>query len=141
MNRTVGVALLAGILFGVGLAISGMANPWVVQGFLDITGDFNPQLMFVLGGAVGVTLPAFRWVQRQPRPRWADSFHLPTKRRIDAPLLGGAALFGIGWGLAGFCPGPALVGAAAGVPGAVILLLSMVAGSQLYRGWQWWRAR
>ena len=123
-------ALLSGVLFGLGLAISGMTDPNVVIGFLDLFGDFNPALMFVLGGAVGTTLIAFRFVLRRPSPLLADGFQLPTRKDIDARLLIGAGLFGIGWGLAGYCPGPALVSAGALIDTALVFVPVM-----LLSGW------
>lgn len=107
MNRQSLAALCAGALFGLGLAVSGMTDPLRILGFLDVTGAFDPSLLFVLGGAVATTGLLFRFVLRTPRPRLADRFHLSNSQRIDTRLLGGAALFGIGWGLAGYCPGPA----------------------------------
>jgi uncharacterized membrane protein YedE/YeeE len=122
-------ALLAGALFGAGLALSRMTDPNVVLGFLDVAGDFDPRLAFVLAGAVATTLVAFRLVLRRRRPLLADRFRLPLSRAIDRPLVIGALLFGIGWGLAGYCPGPALVGAAAGADSALIFIAAMLAGS------------
>ena len=123
-------ALLSGELFGLGLAISGMTDPNVVIGFLDLFGDFNPALMFVLGGAVGTTLIAFRFVLRRPSPLLASDFQLPTRKDIDARLLIGAGLFGIGWGLAGYCPGPALVSFGALIDTALVFVPVM-----LFSGW------
>ncbi|MBB3275826.1 MULTISPECIES: DUF6691 family protein [unclassified Pseudoxanthomonas] len=122
-------ALLAGALFGAGLALSRMTDPNVVLGFLDVAGDFDPRLAFVLAGAVVTALVAFRLVLRRRRPLLADRFRLPLSRAIDRPLVIGALLFGIGWGLAGYCPGPALVGAAAGADSALIFIAAMLAGS------------
>ncbi len=122
-------ALLAGALFGAGLALSRMTDPNVVLGFLDVAGDFDPRLAFVLAGAVATTGVAFRLVLRRRRPLLADRFRLPLSRAIDRPLVIGALLFGIGWGLAGYCPGPALVGAAAGADSALIFIAAMLAGS------------
>ncbi|MCL6712466.1 YeeE/YedE family protein [Pseudomonas sp. R2.Fl] len=124
-------ALLAGALFGAGLALSRMTDPNVVIGFLDVTGDFDPRLAFVLAGAVATTGLAFRLVLRRRRPLLADRFRLPLSHAIDRRLVAGALLFGIGWGLAGYCPGPALVGAAAGVDSALIFAAAMLAGSAL----------
>lgn len=126
-------ALLSGVLFGLGLAISGMTDPNVVIGFLDLFGDFNPALMFVLGGAVGTTLVAFRFVLRRPSPLLASDFQLPTRKDIDARLLIGAGLFGIGWGLAGYCPGPALVSAGALVDTALVFVPVMLVSGVLTR--------
>lgn len=126
-------ALLSGVLFGLGLAISGMTDPAVVLGFLDLFGDFNPALMFVLGGAVGTTLLAFRLVLRRPAPLLEDRFQLPTRKDIDARLVIGAGLFGIGWGLAGYCPGPALVSAGALVDTALVFVPVMLVSGVLTR--------
>ncbi|MBB1115926.1 YeeE/YedE family protein [Stenotrophomonas sp. W1S232] len=126
-------ALLSGVLFGLGLAISGMTDPAVVLGFLDLFGDFNPALMFVLGGAVGTTMLAFRLVLRRPAPLLEDRFQLPTRKDIDARLLIGAGLFGIGWGLAGYCPGPALVSAGALVDTALVFVPVMLVSGVLTR--------
>jgi hypothetical protein len=122
-------ALLAGALFGAGLALSRMTDPNVVLGFLDVAGDFDPRLAFVLAGAVVTARVAFRLVLRRRRPLLAARFRLPLSRAIDRPLVIGALLFGIGWGLAGYCPGPALVGAAAGADSALIFTAAMLAGS------------
>ena len=108
-------ALAAGLLFGLGLTVSQMANPAKVLGFLDLAGDWDPSLAFVLAGAVATAALGFRLVQRAGRPLLAPAFRLPTATRIDRPLLLGAAIFGLGWGLVGFCPGPAL--AALGLDG------------------------
>ena len=101
-------ALAAGLLFGLGLTISGMINPAKVLGFLDIAGDWDPSLLFVLGGAVITAIIGFRLVQRRQTPMFSGRFHLPETSGIDFQLILGAALFGIGWGLVGFCPGPAI---------------------------------
>lgn len=126
-------ALLSGVLFGLGLAISGMTDPNVVIGFLDLFGDFNPALMFVLGGAVGTTLVAFRFVLRRPSPLLASDFQLPTRKDIDARLLIGAGLFGIGWGLAGYCPGPAMVSFGALIETALVFVPVMMLSGWLTR--------
>ncbi len=102
-------ALLAGLLFGAGLALSGLTDPGKVLGFLDIAGAWDPTLMFVMGGALCVTLVSFRLVLNMDHPLLSVRFFLPSRRDIDPKLLAGAALFGIGWGLVGYCPGPALV--------------------------------
>ena len=107
-------AMASGALFGAGLAISGMTNRFIVLGFLDVFGTWDPTLVFVMAGAVAVTAIAFRFVLRLPRPALGDAFRLPAKKAVDLRLLAGAAIFGVGWGLAGYCPGPVLVGAAAG---------------------------
>jgi uncharacterized membrane protein YedE/YeeE len=133
MNRTVLAAFASGALFGLGLAVSGMTDARRVLGFLDVAGDFDPTLLFVLGGAVATTLVAFRLVLARGRPLFADAFRTPTTRRIDAPLLAGAAVFGIGWGLAGYCPGPALAGLGAGSIEASWFVPAMLAGLLLQR--------
>ena len=129
MTAALFASFASGALFGCGLAISRMADPSVVLGFLDVTGQFDPTLLFVMAAAVAVAVIGFRFVLRQPSPLFADSFKLPTSSAVDGRLLAGAAIFGIGWGLAGFCPGPALVGAAAGIRDAWIFLPAMLAGS------------
>ena len=102
-------AFFVGLLFGLGLLVSGMAQPSKVLGFLDVFGTWDPSLAFVMGGALVVTHFGFRWVTGHDQPIFADRFALPTANQIDTRLLAGATLFGIGWGLAGYCPGPALV--------------------------------
>lgn len=102
-------ALLAGILFGMGLAVSGMLIPDKVLNFLDIAGQWDPSLALVMGGALAITIPGYYLVTKRPKPVLAEAFSLPTSRDIDAKLLTGAALFGLGWGLSGLCPAPALV--------------------------------
>ena len=126
------VALLAGTLFGLGLAISGMMNPAKVVGFLDVAGEWDPTLAFVMGGALLVTVPAFRLILNRPRPILADGFALPTKSALDGRLLGGAALFGVGWGLSGFCPGPAVAALTTGLTPVFAFVAAMIAGMVLY---------
>lgn len=99
---------LIGLIFGVGIAMSGMANPAKVLNFFDVAGTWDPSLIFVMGGAVMVAFIGYRIVLRRPAPIIDAKFHLPDNPRIDARLLGGSALFGVGWGIAGFCPGGAL---------------------------------
>ena len=131
MPRTF-VALFAGMLFGLGLAISGMMNPAKVVGFLDVAGGWDPTLAFVMGGALLVTVPAFRLILGRPRPILADGFALPTKSALDGRLLGGAALFGVGWGLSGFCPGPAVAALVTGLTPVFAFVAAMIAGMVLY---------
>lgn len=133
MRTGILAALASGALFGCGLAISGMTDRSVVLGFLDLAGEFNPALAFVMAGAVAVTAIAFRFVLRMPAPVLAAEFRLPVRDDVDARLLLGAAIFGVGWGLAGFCPGPALVGVAAGLRDALIFLPAMLIGSYCAR--------
>jgi len=106
--KTVLIPLICGLVFGAGLAISGMTDTRVVLGFLDISGDWNPALLAVMIGALAVTIPGFWLAQKRPRPALAAKFHLPTATNIEPRLLTGALVFGIGWGLYGYCPGPAL---------------------------------
>ena len=127
------VNLFAGALFGLGLAVSGMVNPQKVIGFLDVAGDWDPTLAFVMGGALLVTIPAFRLIFKRPRPVLADEFELPTKKDLDARLLGGSALFGVGWGLSGFCPGPAVTALASGLAPVFAFVAAMVAGMAIYK--------
>lgn len=122
------VALMAGILFGAGLAISQMINPAKVLAFLDVAGEWDPSLAFVMLGAVAVTAVGYRLVLRRHRPLLDDRFHLPTRRDIDARLIAGAAVFGAGWGLAGYCPGPALAGLAGGAAETLVFVIFMAGG-------------
>lgn len=122
------LGLLLGLLFGVGLAVSGMADPAVVLGFLDPLGAWNPALAFVMGGALVVTFLLYRLARQQDRPLAAAGFHWPTSTVLDARLIGGAALFGLGWGLAGYCPGPALASLTAGHGGTLVFVAAMLAG-------------
>jgi uncharacterized protein len=105
----IAVAFAVGIIFALGLTVSEMINPARVIGFLDVTGRWDPTLLLVMAGALAVTIPGFPLILRRPKPFLATRFSLPTKSRIDPPLILGAAIFGVGWGLAGFCPGPALL--------------------------------
>ena len=121
-------ALFCGALFGLGLALSGMLDPARVQGFLDITGAWDPSLAFVLGGAVTVMFVGLRLIGRLERPAFDARFHLPENRTIDRPLVLGSALFGIGWGIGGFCPGPAWTALPLLAPGTLVFLPAMLAG-------------
>lgn len=125
-------ALLAGLVFGLGLALSQMTNPAKVLAFLDVFGAWDPSLLFVMGGALGVAALGYRFAFGRDRPLFAPAFQLPAKREIDARLLGGSALFGVGWGLTGLCPGPALAAVSFGGPALWVFLLSMAAGMALY---------
>ena len=124
---------LAGLVFGLGLLISGMANPAKVQNFLDLAGSFDPSLIFVMAGAVAVTLIGYRLVLRRPKPVLAERFHLPAAKDIDVPLVAGAAVFGIGWGLSGFCPGPAVTSLPLLAKGTLAFVPAMIAGLGLAR--------
>jgi hypothetical protein len=126
-------ALLCGVVFGVGLAVGGMTNPAKVLGFLDVTGVWDPSLAFVMGGALGVNALAFALTRRRARPLFAESFALPTLRDLDRELVVGAAIFGVGWGLVGLCPGPALASLLRGQPEVFAFVAAMVAGMSLDR--------
>jgi uncharacterized protein len=127
------VALFSGTLFGLGLAASGMVDPAKVIGFLDVTGDWDPTLAFVMGGALLVTIPTFRLILKHPHPALADDFELPSNKGLDTRLIGGATLFGVGWGLAGFCPGPSVTALATGLTPVFAFVAAMVAGMVLYK--------
>lgn len=135
MSRNVyrfSAALVTGIIFGLGLSVSGMLNPARVQGFLDVFGEWDPSLAFVLCGAVTVAFIGVQVMKRLPRPAFDDSFHVPTSRRIDAPLVVGSALFGLGWGIGGFCPGPAVASLSLGLPPTILFVIAMLVGMTLY---------
>ena len=123
---------LAGALFGIGLAISGMTQPQKVIGFLDFAGRWDPALMFVMVGAIGVNLVLLRLTLRRPAPVHAPTFQIPTRTEVDGPLLAGAALFGVGWGLAGFCPGPAIASVATGATQVLAFVAAMAVGMRLF---------
>jgi hypothetical protein len=130
------IALAAGLLFGIGLAVSGMFDPAKVLSFLDVaaiaSGGWDPSLAFVMAGALAVALPAFRHARRQPGPIAALHFQVPASAGIDARLLGGALLFGLGWGLVGYCPGPALAALAFGAVGTILFVAAMIVGMMLH---------
>ena len=126
-------ALVAGVVFGVGLALSQMVNPNKVINFLDITGQWDPSLMFVLGGAVLTTTIAYRFIFSKNKPVFADDFQLPTLLKIDRQLLIGAVLFGAGWGVIGYCPGPVVASLGFGFEEPLIVVISMLAGMLLCR--------
>ncbi|HUK41337.1 MAG TPA: YeeE/YedE family protein [Candidatus Acidoferrales bacterium] len=124
-------AFFVGIIFGLGLAVSEMTNPARIIGFLDVTGRWDPTLLFVMGGALLVAAVLFPLILRRPRPVLADRFSLPTKTKIDTRLVIGAIIFGIGWGLAGFCPGPALAALASGSSSVFWFVAAMLVGQWL----------
>lgn len=127
-------ALLAGLVFGLGLIVSGMANPQKVLNFLDIFGRWDPSLAFVMGGAVLATAPGFALLRRsRDRPFFAGEFQFPTRSDIDPKLLAGALLFGVGWGLGGFCPGPALTSTPVAASGTLVFVPVMLGGMWLAR--------
>lgn len=126
------VALGCGSIFGLGLAISGMMNPARVIGFLDVAGNWDPTLAFVMGGALLVAVPAYRLILGRGHPALAGGFSLPSKTRLDTPLILGSALFGVGWGLVGFCPGPAVAAVVTGLPAVLGFVAAMLAGMALH---------
>ncbi|MBD2231413.1 YeeE/YedE family protein [Phormidium tenue] len=127
------VTLVAGLLFGLGLGFSQMIDPQRVIGFLDLFGSWDPTLAFVMGGAVLVTLISFRVILRRPHPLLGNKFFVPTRSDIDRPLVLGAALFGIGWGLGGYCPGPAIAALSLGSANPVLFVVAMIAGSLAHK--------
>jgi len=127
------LAAVSGAVFALGLALGGMTIPAKITSFLDVGGAWDPALAFVMAGAIAVYAPAVRLLQRRPRPLIAERFHWPTPRAIDARLVGGAALFGVGWGLSGYCPGPALASLTGGAPSAVVFVAAMIAGIAVTR--------
>ena len=124
-------ALIGGILFGLGLTLSGMSDPAKVLGFLNITGDWVPDLILVMGGAVIITVIVTPLVVKRPQPLFADDFSLPNKQTLDMRLIGGAVLFGVGWGLSGYCPGPAVVSLLYGYESTIVFCLAMLAGMSI----------
>ena len=126
-------AFLDGFLLSLGISVSGMINPAKILAFLDVAGDWDPTLLTVLGGAVLVTLVTFRFVLRMHKPLFGAKFMLPTLTKADRPLIVGQLLFGLGWGLIGYCPGPVFSAVALGYAEPVIVMLSMVAGAFLYK--------
>jgi uncharacterized protein len=126
-----------GLIFGLGLVLSGMSNPAKVLNFLDLggigTGTWDPSLAFVMAGAVAVTFVGYQWALKRPRPLFGEKFQLPTSRELDVRIIAGPAIFGLGWGLAGFCPGPALTALGFGSRAAVIFVAAMIAGMLLAR--------
>jgi uncharacterized membrane protein YedE/YeeE len=134
-------ALLAGLVFGLGLIVSGMANPAKVLGFLDLAGAWDPSLMLVMAGAVGVGLLAFALARRRRTSLLGAAMQLPGAGHVDLRLALGAALFGVGWGVAGFCPGPALVGLGMGQPKALLFVAAMLAGMALFELIERWRKK
>ena len=127
MRQTVS-AYVAGLLFGAGLLVSGMADPANVLGFFDVAGIWNPTLALVMAGGLSVTFLGYRYCLKRSGPLCAAAYQLPGGTQVDARLVGGSVLFGLGWGLAGYCPGPALVGAAGGLMQAAIFSGAMLGG-------------
>lgn len=135
------IAFASGLVFGLGLIVSGMANPAKVLGFLDLAGTWDPSLAFVMGGAVLITAAGFAVLRRRRASLTGEPLRWPTATRIDLRLALGSLAFGAGWGLAGFCPGPALVAAAAGVPQALIFVAAMLVGMAIYSALEAFRSR
>lgn len=126
-------AFVAGLIFGTGLLVAGMANPAKVLAFLDIAGSWDPSLAFVMIGAIGIGTPAFFIAKRKSVSLLGEKMQLPTSQVIDARLIGGSVLFGIGWGIAGICPGPALVLLGTGVTKGIIFVLAMITGMLIFQ--------
>ena len=126
-------AIALGALFGVGLLISGMTDPARVVGFLQLDRGWDPTLAFVMAGAIAINAPLLAWTRRRSRPLLGARFHLPTRRDLDLPLVLGAAIFGVGWGLAGLCPGPGIVAAGAGSGPALGFVAAMLVGMAVTR--------
>jgi uncharacterized protein len=122
------ISLLCGIIFGIGLSLSHMINPNKVLNFLDITGNWNPSLMFVMMGALAVAFISFKWILKRQAPILGESFHISRKSSIDKSLILGAAIFGIGWGISGYCPGPAVAGLGLLSFESVIMVVAIYAG-------------
>lgn len=125
-------ACVSGVLFGFGLALSETLDPSRVRGFLNVFGPWDPSLAFVLAGAVATAMVGVWLSRRLPRPAFDDAFHLPETRIIDGKLISGAAVFGVGWGMAGLCPGPAVASVTLGVPATLIFLAAMLVGMAIY---------
>lgn len=126
-------ALVTGLIFGLGLAISQMVNPRKVLDFLDVSGNWDPSLLLVMGGAVAVAMLAFRFVLKRGKPLFEGGFHLPRMTKVDRKVLVGSAVFGLGWGMAGYCPGPGIAALSAGSVDALVFVAGMVLGSLLYQ--------
>lgn len=130
------IAFVSGLIFGLGLIVSGMANPAKVLAFLDLAGNWDPSLIFVMGGAIALGFVAFRFGGRRTASLLGQPMQLPTARHLDQRLVVGSAIFGIGWGLAGICPGPALVLLGAGAVKGVVFVLALLAGMALFEASQ-----
>ncbi|HSS63351.1 MAG TPA: DUF6691 family protein [Gammaproteobacteria bacterium] len=126
-------ALAAGFIFGLGLVISGMSNPAKVIGFLNVAGAWDPTLLLVMGGALSVTIPGFWLLKNRARPLFAERFEIPARKDLDFRLFAGAGLFGMGWGIAGFCPGPAITALATARLDVVLFVAAMIAGATAHK--------
>ena len=125
-------AFVSGVIFAIGLALGGMTKPAKVAGFLDFTGNWDPSLIFVMGGAVITHAILYRLIRQRPTPLFTAAFSVPMRKDIDVRLISGAALFGIGWGLSGFCPGPAITSLASGKMSVLIFVVAMIGGMTLH---------
>ena len=121
---------LVGLVFGIGISISGMSNPAKVLNFFDFAGTWDPSLAFVMGGALITTMIGYRFVLKRPVPVLEEKFQLPTRRDLDTPLIAGSAVFGVGWGIAGFCPGGALPAVGTGRSEVLLFMVALLAGIQ-----------
>ncbi|MFH0342488.1 MAG: DUF6691 family protein [Chromatiales bacterium] len=127
-------AFVCGLLFALGLGIAGMTQPEKIIGFLDVTGRWDPDLLWVMAAAISVTALGYRWTLRRDRPLVEAVFYLPKLGSLDVRLIAGSALFGVGWGLGGFCPGPALTSMVSGLPTVWVFVLAMAVGMKIYQG-------
>lgn len=125
------VIYLSGVLFAVGLGVAGMTDPGKVMAFLDFTGKWDATLLFVLGAATGTNLLMFRFILKRPHPLLTEKFLLPTRTDVDRRLVIGAAMFGVGWGMAGYCPGPAIASVATGTSASLVFILMMTVGQRM----------
>jgi len=132
MKRNI-IALVTGLLFGFGLAVSHMVEPGKVLAFLDVAGNWDPSLLLVMAGGVTVTLVAYRLIRGRTAPLFAPQFYLPTRSALDRPLVVGAGIFGVGWGIAGYCPGPGIAALGLGTWEAPVFVAALAAGSLVYK--------
>ncbi len=139
--KTALAAFILGLLFALGLGITGMTQPAKIIAFLDVTGDWDPSLLLVMASATLVYFLSYRWITKRSAPLLAEKFSLPTARRLDARLLAGSVLFGIGWGLSGYCPGPALVALPGLLPNTLVFVVSMLTGMILFKLSEKWLMR
>jgi uncharacterized membrane protein YedE/YeeE len=132
------ITLVAGLMFGTGLLLSGMANPAKVQNFLDLFGTWDPSLAFVMGGAISITMPGYWLVTQRAKPFFNDVFHMPKSTDFDSRLISGATIFGVGWGLGGFCPGPAVTALPLATTGTIIFVIMMLIGMAVAKYFGLW---